>query len=265
MKYIYSKFIKTSLILGIYCHAFNALGADLDLQNQPGPSKVIEKLEIKYDKGPESLKDMLAPMPEINYEYTPLIKDITLSTEVGTFIQYAINKFSHNHIIINPNAGIGLLWKGWLYTGIGGGHGIIKAKTLPESDRSKKYEVSGPFLNFMLGYKYAYSEDNVIGITLEFGGTYYKQYVKFTKYKKDKNTAYWIRLLFDTKSRIFDNANLFIGTQIGIKLLVRKSKTPKLSKFVVPYYGTSTNKIGLTGSLYLHYTIPLYRKFVSAL
>ncbi len=256
----------TSSILGIFilCYTFNVLGADLTHQKQRKPPEVIEKLKVEYDKGPESLKDLLDPMPKANYQYTPIIKDITLSTEIGTFMQYAINKFSHNHSILNPNAAIGLLWKGWLDTSISGGYGIVTAKTLPESDRSKEYKTSGPFLNFMLGYKYAYSEDNVIGITLEFGGTYYKQYLKSTNYKKDKNTAYWIKLLLDTKSRFFDNTNFFIGTQIGIKLLVRKSKTPKLKKFIIPYYGASTNKIGLTGSLYLHYSIPFYRKFISA-
>ncbi len=226
--------------------------------------KIIEKIEIDYDNPPKTYYEMLEPLPKVKYYYEPFIKTLDLTLDFSSLLQYLSNEFAFNDRIINPELGLGILWKKGIYTSISGGYSIIECKTIPRDDYSFKYSVDGPFWHIGIGYKFEYKNDNLIGFIFKYGGSYFNKIAEKKDIKLEGLHAHWIKFIIDAKSKIFKNFNLFFGVELGLKVLLHQVKPEdKLECFMIPNYGMNTNKFGLTYSIYLQYSIPFYKEYIS--
>ncbi|MCP3659132.1 MAG: hypothetical protein GY830_01960 [Bacteroidetes bacterium] len=233
-------------------------------EKEDNTQEIIEKIEINYDNPPSTYFEMLKPLPKIKYEYETFIKIIDITIDLSFPFQYLLNKFHYKDEVINPQVGLGILWKKGIYTLIDGGYSIIECDTIPKDDSSYKYNINGAFLEIGLGYKFEYKKDNLIGFIFKYGGSYFSKKAKTKNINKEGVHAHWLKLILDAKSRIFRNVNLFFGAQLGLKYLFYEVKIEdKLKKFMIPNYGMNDNKFGITFGIYLQYSIPMYKDYLT--
>lgn len=235
---------------------------NLENEEKTALPKVIEKIEMDYDNPPDTLNEMLEPLPKVGYFYEPIIKNIDITFDCSSIFQYSANKFAYKDEVINPEIGLGVLWKKGIYSIINLGYGSIETKTFPVDNHSINYKIYGPFWHLGLGYKIEYRRGNLIGIVFKYGGSYYSG--ETIKTKKQGMHAHWAKVVFDAKSKIFPFFNIFFGVELGLKFLFNHTKFDDRPKsYMIPNYGMNTNKCGLTYGLYLQYSFPLYKTFIS--
>ncbi len=228
------------------------------------PIEVLPPIERKFDTSSKSIDSILeSPKFKQNF-YRPFFRSLDFSLEYGGILWDLFQRLNRRDKILSLKGGIGLFLKWGIYGSVTFGYSHIQSKGIPKHKKLPKYTTKGFHTRIGTGYYFEYLRGGIVGLSLRYGISVFDGSVENST-EKNMMKAHYLDIIIDTKGKIIQRWNFYLGIFGGIQFLLQHdSLNNNIKNYLIPGYGRNVNKTGVVGGLYIQYSIPFYKTYISA-